>query len=307
MSTDTIALTLFGGYYRRKRTDFSTLSNDLIKARIYVTVERWLSVATLCSLILSTVYVTFGLIVSALLLKYVPIWQFCFAKGEADIGLIRILAELGLTICVVLVCFYTVFLLFLLYPRVKGWERKAKIDGQLPYAICWMSFMAGTGVIPYMIFRKLAETEEFFGEVSQEAKMVVKDVELLGFDFISALRNLASATPSTQMRTFIQGAVTNSVSGGEMGTYFISKANEAMEENRRRFAEFIEALGMVSEVYIIAMVAAPLLVIIMFAAMMMLGGASPMILMAVIYVFIPLGSMGFVLLTDALTPEGTKG
>ena len=166
--------------------------------------------------------------------------------------------------------------------------------------------MATTGVIPYTIFKKLAETEEFFGEVSQEAKLVVKDVELLGFDFISALRNLASVTPSTHMRTFIQGAVTNALSGSEMGAYFVSKGREAMEGNRKRFTEFIAALGLISEVYIIGLVAAPLLVIVMFAAMMMLGGVSPMILMAIIYGFIPLGSVMFILLTDSLTPEGLK-
>ncbi len=306
MNMGTMALALFGGYYRRRRTRFSFLTNDLIKARIYVTVERLLSTATLYSLLLSLVCVTLLQVVSALIVKYVLIWRFLFARSTADIDLLRILADFSLIVLVSIACFLTMFLLLMLYPRVKGWERKGKIDGHLPYAISWMSFMATTGVIPYLIFRNLAETEEFFGEVSQEAKLVVKDVELLGFDFISALRNLASVTPSTHLRTFIQGAVMNALSGSEMGTYFVSKGREAMEENRRTFAEFIEALGLISEVYIIGLVAAPLLVIIMFAAMMMLGGTSPMILMAIIYGFIPLGSMMFILLTDSLTPEGLK-
>jgi len=223
-----------------------------------------------------------------------------------ETNLLSLLADYGLVLFMVLGCFMAVFLLFVLYPRLKRWERKRRIDGHLPYAICWMSFMATVGVIPYMIFRKLAETEEFFGEVSQEAKLVVRDVELLGFDFISALRNLASATPSTRLRIFIQGALTNSLSGGEMGTYFVSKARETMEENRKMFTEFIETLSMISEVYMVGLVAAPLLIIIMFAVMMMLGGASPMILMGIIYGFIPLGSMMLVLLTDVLTPEGIK-
>jgi len=303
VNIDTMALALFGGYYGRKRTAFSFLTNDLIKARIYVPVERWLSTATLYSLVISSVCVTLGLVMAAILSDYVPIWRFLF---KAEINLSGLLAYVGLIVFAVLACFLAVFLLFILYPRVKCWERKRKIDGHLPYAICWTSFMATIGVVPYMIFRKLAETEEFFGEVSQEAKLVVRDVELLGFDFISALRNLTFATPSTQMRTFIQGAVTNALSGGEMGTYFISKARETMEENRKNFAEFIDALGLISEVYIIALVAAPLLIIVMFAAMMMLRGASPMILMAIVYGFIPLGSMMFVLLTDVLTPEGIK-
>ena len=303
MNVDKMALALFGGYYRRRRTVFSFLTNDLIKARMYIPAERWLSTTTLCALVLSSIFVTLVLVVLILLFDYVPIWGFLL---KAEIDLLGFLAYFGLIVFAVLACFLAMFLLFILYPRVKGWERKRKIDGHLPYAICWTSFMATIGVIPYMIFRKLAETEEFFGEVSQEAKLVVRDVELLGFDFISALRNLASATPSTHLRTFIQGATTNALSGGEMGTYFVSKARETMEENRKKFAEFIEALGMISEVYIIALVAAPLLIIIMFAAMMMLRGTNPMILMAIVYGFIPLGSMMFVLLTDTLTPEGLK-
>lgn len=306
MNAGTMALALFGDYYRRRRTRFSFLTNDLIKARIYITVERFLSLATLYSLVLSFVYVTMGLVVLALFFNYVPIWRFIFTRDIAITDMLGLVADFGLIVFVALVCCLALFLLFILYPRVKGWERKGKIDGHLPYAICWMSFMATTGVIPYLIFRKLAETEEFFGEISEEAKLVVKDVELLGFDFVSALRNLSSATPSTHLRTFIQGAVTNALSGGEMGTYFVSKAREAMEENRKKFTEFIETLGMISEVYIIALVAAPILVIVMFAAMMMLGGASPMILMVIIYGYIPLGSMSFVLLTDIMTPEGIK-
>ena len=305
MNTGTVALALFAGYYRERRTRFSFLTNDLVKARMHITVERLLSTATLYSLVLSFFCVTLLQVVS-LLFGYALIWRFFFVSGVVDIDLLRILVDFSLIVLVSIACFLTMFLLFMLYPRIKGRERKGKIDGHLPYAICWMSFMATTGVIPYLIFKKLAETEEFFGEVSQEAKLVVKDVELLGFDFISALRNLASVTPSTHMRTFIQGAVTNALSGSEMGTYFVSKGREAMEENRRKFAEFIEALGLISEVYIIGLVAAPLLVIVMFAAMMMLGGASPMILMAIIYGFIPLGSMMFILLTDSLTPEGLK-
>ena len=286
MNSGAIAMALFGGFYRRNRSRFSFLVNDLAKARMYITVERLLSTATLYSLVVSSIVVTLALAVAVI-------------RGTSPLGFILI-GFGGVVCCLAL------FFLLILYPRVKIWERKGKIDGNLPYAICWMSFMASTGVIPYHIFRKLAENEEFFGEMSQEAKLVVKDVELLGIDFVSALRNLASATPSTRLRTFVQGALTNALSGGEMGTYFVSKARESMEDKRKQFTEFIATLGMISEVYIIALVAAPLLIIIMFAAMMMLGGASPMILMVIIYGYIPLGSMAFVLLADIMTPQGIK-
>jgi flagellar protein FlaJ len=303
VSAGNIALTLFGNYYRGKRARFSFLTNDLVKARIYVTVEKLLSAATLYSLVLSSVCITLGLAAAALLFNYVPIWRHVFGVKTNFLG---ILSDFTLVVFVALVCFVALFLFFIFYPRVRGWERKRKIDGHLPYAIGWMSFMAGIGVIPYNIFKKLAEAEEFFGEVSREARLVVKDVELFGLDFISALHHLASVTPSKRLRTFIQGAVTNSLSGGEMGTYFMGKAQEAMEENRKMFTDFISTLGMISEVYIIGLVAAPIFIIVMLAAMMMLRSTSPVILMAIIYGVIPVGSVMFLLVIDSLTPEGIK-
>jgi flagellar protein FlaJ len=306
MDISRLALRLFGDYYRKSRPGLSFLANDLMKARIYVPLEKWLSMATLYSLVLSFVVVTLGMIVAAFLFHYVVIWDIFFRPTITEHDLLKLMVDLGAILSVILVCFSFVSFLFVSYPWVRAWERKRKIDSHLPYAIGWMSSMASIGVIPYMIFKKLSEAEEFFGEVSEEAKLVVRDVELLGLDFISALRNLAATTPSTHMRTFIQGAITNALSGGEMGTYFISKARENMEENRKRFSDFITALGMISEVYITGLVAGPLFVIVMFAAIMMLRGASPMILVAIIYGFIPLGSVLFLLLTDALTPEGIK-
>jgi flagellar protein FlaJ len=306
MNAGNIALALFGNYYRGKRVRFSFLTNDLIKARKYITVEKLLSTATLYSLVLSSVFTTLTLALAALLFKFVPIWRFIFLRNAVETNVLGILSDLGMVVFIVLACFVALFLFFIFYPRVMGWERKRKIDGHLSYAIGWMSFMAGIGVIPYVIFKKLAEAEEFFGEMSQEAKLVVKDVELLGFDFIRALHNLASVTPSQRLRTFIQGAVTNSQSGGEMGSYFMSKSQEAMEENRKLFTDFISTLGIISEVYIIGLVAAPIFIIIMLAAMMMLRGTSPVMLMAIIYGVIPIGSVMFLLVIDSLTPEGIK-
>ncbi len=310
MELGRIALVLFGDYWRKSRPAFPLLTGDLAKARLYVSVDKWLSIATLYALMLSFLCLSLAFVAAAVFFNHVLIWGALAKPVISDTDLLRLGAELGLTILVVLACFLFVFLVvflgFALYPQVRAWERKRKIDGHLPYAIGWMASMASVGVTPYMIFKKLSEAEQFFGEVSNEAKLLVRNVEVLGFDFMSGLRSLAANTPSTHMRTFIQGTVTSALSGGEMGTYFISKGRESMAENRKRFADFITGLGLISEVYIAGLVAAPLFVIVMFTALAMMGGASPMILVAIIYVFIPLGSLLLLLLTDALTPEGIK-
>ena len=317
MDLDKKAYQLFGDYYRERRDKFARLRKDLIKARIYTPVERWLSSATLYSIIFTILAAIVFLLVKVIMSLKVD-WSkarnlpeyiihhekyyFSPPKFEFSLGLI----DLFLIIAVLLLAFFSVFFIFYFFPRIKVWEIRRKIDGHLPYAISYISAMATIGVVPYEIFKKLSEAEENYGEVSMEAKRVVRDVELLGFDFITALRNLASVTPSVHLRTFIQGAVTTSLSGGEMGTYFIHKAKEYMEENRKRFSDFITALGMISEIYITGLVAGPLFFIVMFTSMMMLRGASPVILMVIIYGMIPLGSIIFILLTDTLTPEGAR-
>jgi flagellar protein FlaJ len=315
--TNKIAFNIFGSYYKERRDKFARLRKDLIKARIYTPVERWLSSATLYSIIFAIpVAIVFLLLKVIMALKvdwskarnlpeYIIHYKKYYThplKFEFSFGLI----DSVLILAAILLTFFSVFFIFYFFPRIRAWEIGRKIDGHLPYAIGYISAMAIIGVVPYEIFKKLSEAEENYGEVSMEAKRVVRDVELFGFDFITALRNLASITPSVHLRTFVQGAVTTTLSGGEMGSYFVHKAKEYMEENRKRFTDFIMTLGMISELYITGLVAGPLFIIVMFTAMMMLSGASPVILMVIIYGMIPLGSIIFILLTDTLTPEGAR-
>jgi flagellar protein FlaJ len=148
--------------------------------------------------------------------------------------------------------------------------------------------------------------EDMYGEVSFEARKIVRDVELLGYDFLSALRNLTVTTPSDSLRAFIQGAVTTTLSGGEMGDYFVNKTRDYLQQNRKKFEDFLTTLGMITEVYIVGLVAAPLFIIVLYTAMLMLKGASPTVLFFVVYGVIPLGSILFIVLVDAITPEGSK-
>ncbi len=278
MSFKEVPVNLFSTLFRGK--EFSSLKKNIIRARMYVPVEDYLSVALLSS-ILVTVFCVIG---------------FLLVKIFLPINILIILfALLLIPTCT--------FAIFYFYPNIKAWERGRKINVYLPYAIGYISSMAEIGVVPYVIFKTLAEAEESYGEVSREAKQIVRDVELLGYDLITALRNLAVTTPSTSFRTFIQGAITSVTSGGEMGRYFLTKAEEFMEENRRRYTDFISTLGIISEVYITGMVAGPLFIIVMFAAMTMVGGASPMTLAMIIYMFIPVGTLMFLLLIDSISPE----
>jgi flagellar protein FlaJ len=286
-----IACGLFGTYFTRRRAKFSSLSENLLKARIYAPVEKWLSKAIFYSII--------GVILALFIYFFLKVVLSFMLKFEFSFGLMDfILIPIG-----ILISFFSVFFGFYFFPQMKAWERKGKIESLLPYAIGYISSMASIGVIPYEIFKKLSEAGENYGEVSEEAKQIVRDVELLGFDFMSALRNLAMVTPSTKMRAFIQGAVTTALSGGEMGPYFINTAKEYMKERREIYESLSETLGLLAELYVVGLVAAPLLLVVVLAIMCFIGGASLSIIAAITYLIIPLGSAAFILLIGTLSEK----
>ena len=292
MNINEIAFGLFGTHFTRRRAKFSSLSENLMKARIYVPVEKWLSKAIFYSIV-GVILALFVYFLLKVMLSFM-LTDFSFSFGLMDF----ILIPVG-----VLIPFISVFSGFYFFPQIKAWERKGKIESLLPYAIGYISSMASIGVIPYEIFKKLSEAGENYGEVSEEAKQIVRDVELLGFDFMAALRNLVMVTPSTQMRAFIQGAITTALSGGEMGPYFINRAREYMGERRRRYEDLTESLGAIAEFYVIGLVAAPLLLVVVLAIMCFLGGASLLMIAAITYLIIPLGSAAFILFIDTLSEK----
>ncbi len=284
MDINEIAFGIFGAYFRRRRAKFGSVRDNLMKARIYVPVERWLSNAAFYSII--------GVVFALFIYLLMKVMLFFILKSESAFGLTDII----LIPAVILIAFFSVFFGFYFLPQIKVWERKGKIEELLPYAIGYISSMAAIGVIPYKIFKKLSEMEENYGVVSMEAKQIVRDVELLGFDFITALRNLATVTASQQMRSFLQGAVTTALTGGEMGYYFINASKMYMEERRRKYGDYISMLGMFAEFYVVGLVVAPLMIIVVMSIMCFLGSASLSTLAAIVYIIIPFGSTGFIFL-----------
>ncbi len=285
ISIDGIAFRIFGDYFARRKAKFESLREELIKARLYVPLEKWLSKAMLYSIIAAVCvaigYLVLKLIIPGMVLKQESLF------GSMDVALIM---------SGILISFFATYFGFYSYPKLKAWERRGKIDRVLPYAIGYISSMASIGVIPYEIFKKLSEAEETYGEVSIEVKQVVRDVKLLGFDFLTALKNLVALTPSTRMRAFLQGAITTALSGGEMGSYFIKISEEYMEERRLEYESFIETLGLYAEFYVVGLVVAPLLLVLVLSIMCFLGGASLELLAAIVYILIPLSTAGFIVL-----------
>jgi flagellar protein FlaJ len=290
---------------KAKRVEYSQLRNDIISARLKTPFEVYLSTAFFSSILIGLIAAIFIGLLSWIfrlptLVKYkgavpgflVGFTPYTLIIGTIIITLFSLIIFGGLT--------YTVFLL---YPNIEAGNRQRNIDASLPYAINYITSMSTAGITPAEVFRLLADSP-IYGESSVESRYIAREIDIFGRDLIDAMRLVSSSTPSRRMKEFLQGAMASITSGGNLTDYFRNKADQYALENRQTQKLFLDTLSLISESYVTAMVAGTLFLIILQSIMSTMSGDNkPMFLYAVIYLMLPLGSIGFVILISAMTPE----
>jgi archaeal flagellar protein FlaJ len=200
---------------------------------------------------------------------------------------------------VLLFLFIPVFISMIIYavllslPKSRAKNRKKNIDINLAYAINFISAMSSAGVTPTEIFKSLSK-QEIYGEVKEESAWIYRDVSLLGFDVLSAIKKNIARTPSQRFKEFLQGMVVTVTSGGSLKTYFMHKADQYLWENRNQQKQLLETLGIMAESYVTAAVAGVLLLLIVIPLMMIITGDwNDVFLYILILIVVPLIHSGF--------------
>jgi flagellar protein FlaJ len=188
-------------------------------------------------------------------------------------------------------------------PESLKRERAINIDKNLPYAVNYMAAMASADVAPATIFKGLAR-QDIYGEIQVEASMVTRDIEVFGKDLLKVLKRTIHRSPSVKFQDFSQGIITTSTSGGSLQTYFLSKSDQYMKENRLEQKATLETLGVMAESFVTAVVAAPLFLIVMMSVMAMMGGAGgTTFLYIIIGLMIPLSQLMFVVILSGISVD----
>ncbi len=191
------------------------------------------------------------------------------------------------------------------YPDYHAGERRRQIDRDLPYAVNFIAAMSSAGVVPTVLLRDLAR-ETTYGEVSKEIQWMIRDVDLLGIDLVSAITRAIARSPSLRFQEFMQGAKTTILSGGDLKVYFSSKAEQYMAENRRVQREFLEGLGVLAESYVTVVIAGPLFMLVMLSIMLVVGrstGSSQTFLFLLIFLLLPMTHGVFSWVLKNMAPE----
>jgi len=197
---------------------------------------------------------------------------------------------------------------FYLYPIIKADSRKRNLEDGLPFTTGYLSILAGAGVPPAQMFRSLAKIDSSLA-ISQEAKHIVRDVELFGVDIISAMESASKQTPSQKFKELLEGFIATMHSGGDLAKYLSERSMQFMRLKRIALRRLGDTLGVLAEFYVVMLVAGPLILVVMLAVMAMLGGGGQglfnprLMLYLLTYLGIPVGSTVFLVILDTISPK----
>ncbi|KAB1187725.1 MULTISPECIES: type II secretion system F family protein [Haloferax] len=190
-------------------------------------------------------------------------------------------------------------------PRSRAEMRGRSVDILLPHAIVYMYALSHGGMSFLEVIRSVADAPDY-GEVSREFEMIDRDMDLFGNDLFTALRNARNLTPSLNFEQFLDDLLSVLDSGGDVTAFLDRESSTYLEEARDEQEDFIETLSMLSEVFVAAFVAAPLLLIVTLMVISFLGGNTLVQLYALNYLIFPLGMALFLLLIDVLSAPYTQ-
>jgi flagellar protein FlaJ len=271
------ATILFGGIVDRYLSNLGT-KNYLRKTDINMPFRTYMC-ATLLTSLIATIFGIVGLFVI-----------FNFIQVQT---VIRTILFIGVPIGLGVIC----FAFFNYYPIQKVDSKRKNIEINLPFVVTHMGAIAESGVPPYMIFKLLAEFEEY-GEVSKEMKKLVRNIDTFGVDPMTAIKDLAERTPSKEFKQILLGVVSATESGGDVKSYLKLSGEQALFNWKIKREKFLQQLSAYAEFYTGILIAAPLFIIALFSVMGMispeLGGIPILTLTKLsIWILVPVLNLAF--------------
>jgi len=192
-------------------------------------------------------------------------------------------------------------------PSMKVKNREARLLEEIPHFIGYMSTLATSGLSLEEILKAVAK-EETGEEMVKDARFISRNIEILGMDLVTAIKDLIHRTPPGPYSELLEGAIITSQSGGNLKEYFNATAIVQLEEKKRLLQKTTESLGSVAEIYTILLIVFPLLAVIMLSIMGImspsLGGFDLVTLINLLtFAVIPLSGIMMLFMIDTMVPK----
>ncbi len=276
-----MSVRLFGGIIDPYLDYFDPLEVKLKSASIKLSLKEYLSISLLSSLI--------AFIVS------LPVVSFIFSFITA-----RAIFSYTLGIIVSFLLSGASFVMFYWYPSMKAKSLQSRIDQDLPFAIASMTAAASSGTHPMEIFKMLTVRK---GVIGEDSNRIYRDVKMFGTDISSALAKVANRTPSLTWSELLWGMVSIITTGGDIYKYLTEKTAVSMQTYKRMLDSYSNQINFYTEIYITLIIVGTLFFIVLSSVMSpLVGGDILLVQTFLVFFFVPITSMGFIILLKGLSP-----
>lgn len=267
----------------------STLEKNIKQSRTPIPFEVYVSSMVFFSIIAGISGMILGIIMSG----FIHIQPASFALF---IPIISGSGLMGLT-------FYSLQII----PAINVKSRASRLVEEIPHFIGYMSTLATSGLTLEGIFKAIAK-EETQEEIVKDSRFIVRNIDILGMDLISAIKDLINRTPSGPYSELLDGAIVTVQAGGDLKEYFNATAKVQLEEKKMLLKKTTESLGVVAEMYTILLIVFPLLAVIMLSIMAImspsLAGFDLITLMNILtFAVIPLAGVLMLVMMDTMVPK----
>lgn len=198
------------------------------------------------------------------------------------------------------------FLVTYMYPGLKAGNRKGPINQNLPYITNFLTLLSSSNVPPSLIFESMAKIDTL-KEVRLEFSNIIRDIEIFGNDLMSSIVENAKLTPNDQLGEILEGYVATVRTGGNPTEYLKITTETVTKDRMGKLDVMLESLSAMAEIYIMMLVAAPLLFVVLFVTLGMIGSGTiggmsmSLVLYLLTYVGIPI--MGAIMMVIMSTFE----
>jgi len=300
-SVDELAYRTFGNFFYKNKESFQELKVKIRHSHIPMSVDQYLASAVMYSLFAGIIGGVFGLWLG---LKTFgdPISRLSLFVDSTNAGFAEeylYLLAILVALLVFVISFLTVFGVAYIYPYLQADIRNACIDKSILPAVTYMYALTKGGMSIYDVFRSLSKYTHIFGTSAEEISYIVRDMDYLGKDFISALKEAKERTPSDLFKDFIDGLILVS-SSGTITEYIKNKSEQYQDMAELANRNLLKRLDVLAEVYVTVLVAGPLFIMTTLVVLQFFKPASAQILYMLIYAIIPLATLLFIVFLDTV-------
>ena len=229
---------------------FDLMKKDLVKSGMNILPSSYISL-----MLLITLVVTALSILAYIFLIFIDLSiTFPVISAVKEGFLRRILINLWIPVFIPALTF--VFMYY--YPSLEKKSIGNSINQELPFVVIHMSAVAGSMIEPSKMFSVIISTKEY-PHTRKEFIKLINQVNIYGYDLVTALRDAANKSPSAKLAELYRGLATTVVSGGSLNEFLDKRAQSLLFEYRIDREKYTKMTESFMDIYISVVIAAPMI------------------------------------------------